>query len=411
MPQIKVRELDKHVFEKMYKVYEVFKDFFGEEFTDMQNVPILGLSTQDLRLLGFEVLTDSDGDTAVNLTDAQLASLQQRYHSRNCDILVYWPKVTVSNESGKSTDIRELYAQIRVNAEGRIPYEHCGFRLNRTRYNVDEWISGYNGRGYMHSHIPCIPKHDLTEFQQPCLGSGPINNTIMELKGDFDETEWMLFCQELSMYVTVESLRGGPYMRLEEIGSRRAMPDYQDFSFDAYGNPIQDHRYFFNKRRYKEFIDYYLENGHLTFDYSDGYYKIGMSFYEFIIDISNAFIEFFNQLEGISVSLENLYQGNLLMKSMVVDGKFYYYSSGDRNQGRDLNDYIGKHVCYFKGQNKTLAIDGNRDTQAVVTNLLNARVAMHIYNKILKVLNFRYQNGTSQNPGPAASVGQNVRYL
>ena len=99
------------------------------------------------------------------------------------------------------------------------------------------------------------------------------------------------------------------------------------------------------------------------------------------------------------------------MKSMVVDGKFYYYNSSSRHQSGDLNDYIGKHVCYFKGENKTLSIDGNRDSQAVVTNLLNARVAMHIYNKILKVLNFRYQNGTSQTPGPTASVGQNVRYL
>ena len=34
----------------------------------------------------------------------------------------------------------------------------------------------------MHSHICSIPKDCLEEFQQPCLGSGPIIQTINNLK-------------------------------------------------------------------------------------------------------------------------------------------------------------------------------------------------------------------------------------
>ena len=40
--------------------------------------------------------------------------------------------------------------------------------------------------------------------------------TLIEEYG-FDETKWMLFCHELSLYVTVESLEGVPYNHLENV--------------------------------------------------------------------------------------------------------------------------------------------------------------------------------------------------
>ena len=171
----------------------------------------------------------------------------------------------MTNENDKSIIIQDLYAKIELDAKGNIPTEDRGFTLNRATYPMEQWVCGY-----MHSHISNIPKGNLTSFQSPCLGTGPINNTVLELKNNCDSTEWMLFCQELSMYVTVESLRGGPYIRMETIGSKRQSSDYTDFKLTSrsirevigsYWIP-QDKREYFNSI-YSGFIPYYLEHGHL----------------------------------------------------------------------------------------------------------------------------------------------------
>ena len=69
-------------------IYEVFKNFFGEPYVDIQ------------------------------------AKADSSYYL----IYVWWPHVTVTNEYDQSVSIQDLYAKIEINNEGRIPFEFSGDR-------------------------------------------------------------------------------------------------------------------------------------------------------------------------------------------------------------------------------------------------------------------------------------------
>ena len=213
-----VNQLYQHLFEKPLSIYDTFKGFFGEDFVDMQSKNpssikeylFAKICDEEFIIKGSK---EEDFNIPFEVSDEQLEELEAVSENKRFIIYVWWPRVTVTNEYDKSVNIQDLYAKIEIQNDGCIPYECCGFRLNRATYTREQFVSDY-----LHSHIRAIPKNDFTKFMEPCLGTGPIRNTIVTLKNNYDETTWMLFCQELSVYVTVESIIGGPWRRMENIG-------------------------------------------------------------------------------------------------------------------------------------------------------------------------------------------------
>lgn len=401
-----IEELQKKVCEKVFEVYEVFQDFFGEEFVDLQHLPrpLLCLPPE----IALAELENRD------ISDAQIESARQAVRSSiyPC-IIVYWPEVTITNENNRSIKIQKLFAKIEVNLEGKIPYENLGFLLNRSKYPISQFMGGYDQRGFLHSHICQIPKNDLQEFQRPCLGRGPINGTILSLKREFDRITWMLFCQELSMYVTVESLDGVPYNKLEEIGQLKPNHHYQHFDkqYAFYRADTID----FDNDIYKAFVAYYLEHGHLNLCYTGGEYRLGMSYYDFIIDISNTFIEFVNSDPLFSgYNIDALFEEEEVLRKVVVADRKFYNTSATHSL-TSLSRYIGREVLRFKGEIITLEIFEDADEEGPVpTTLLDAELAQIILQNILLVINYRYKNEYNYRkrgeevPSPTY---QNVRYL
>ena len=152
-------KLHKELMEKPLKVYEIFKDFFGENLVDLQGFPNL---------------------------DPESPALGESGYSGY--IIVRFPDVTVTNEHDRSVDIKEVYVKLRIDHTGSLIGK---FGLSRAHFPMSHLKSNY-----AHSHIPGIPSLG-TPFLDPCLGSGPINNTINSLNVDFDEDLWSLFCLEL----------------------------------------------------------------------------------------------------------------------------------------------------------------------------------------------------------------------
>lgn len=155
--------------EKPNIIYGVFKNFFGEEFVDMQNYPSLDEYINNAKMLHSEEFIMID-DT---IEDSSFSRI---------NILVRFPEVRIINENDKYIDIWELYARVTVTYSGTMRGD---FRLNRSEYDLFQLRNGY-----MHSHISSIPFSRLTEFQSPCLGSGPIRGTIATLNDsgiEFDE--------------------------------------------------------------------------------------------------------------------------------------------------------------------------------------------------------------------------------
>lgn len=353
--------------QRVAEVYEIFQNFFGSQFVDL-NYP--------------------DSET---------------YY-----IMVWWPIVTVTNDNNKSVVIKDLYAKIRITPEGNIPYESRGFMLNRTTFSNEQWLSGYS-----HSHIPRI-WGEVPSFANPCLGTGPINNTIMDLKNNYEEALWMLFCQELSLYVTVESLRGDPYIKLESIGAEKKLPGFDGFTeIDSlnYGYSYDTAQQL--KTLLKDFTLWYLQHGHLKFNYSQERFKCGLPYYDYMIDISNSFIEWYN-LFGTRDLLNRFFNEKVLISAIVSQGKFY--KSAIENP-REYNSLEGASMFWFKGEVKRLHIEPPADNEETITTLLHHRIAMYILGRILQVINNRFCNEHNKLPESGStqegtsSTYQTVLYL
>lgn len=385
--QFTLEELHKSVCSNINNVYEVFKEFFGEEYVDLQNLPTLDNIKRHLL---------QDTDSHFELSDNQLGVLKSSFlrESIRPFILVYWPEVQVTNEHNRSVTIQDLYAKIPLTIDGQIPFESEGFYLNRATYSAVQFLSGSDQRGYLHSHVRNIPKHNFSEFQHCCLGTGPIYNTICTLRTDQDETLWMLFCQELSLYVTVESLRGIPYNRLEEICITNISHAISyDYDGCLPGITVRN----LLAPYIQEFIKYYLEHGHFKVDYSDHQFSSGMQDKEFLLDISDSFIKYFNLKKFSEYYYRSLLDNSVLLKVKQSDGKLYFI--GSRGRGA-IENYQGSHVCWFKGRDITLRIVGSIQNEPDNITILSPRIADFIKKSIFKIINYWYGRerveGTSQ---------------
>ena len=388
-----VNEFKHKVFEKVYEVYDIFKDFFGETHVDLQGIP------SDREVIPADISLDNFPST--DISDGHVSAARHRYQEHKFQILVWWPLVTITNEHNKSTIVKDLYARVEITMEGRIPYETRGFKLNKSTYSAIQFRSHY-----VHSHVPPVSTSSLEQFQNPCLGRGPINNTIMDLKNGCEEALWMLFCQELSMYVTVESLTGGPYMRLEELGASTLLEEYKD-----YHTPSLSYRGYLQEfPMLKDFTKYYLENGHLALNYDNGSFTVGMSFFDYMIDISNAFIEWFNE-HGTRYERGTLEGHRIIIQALAANQKFY---RNTRATSIDRDSYEGRVLFKFKGHDVKLHIEGETDVDEMqTTTLLNVDIAMFILYNVLRTINYRYTNEHSKKRGSntTSTTYQKVLYL
>lgn len=320
-------------------------------------------------------------------------------------ILVYFPRVTVTNENDRSVDITELYARVKVDSLGKLIGT---FMLNRAEYSVDQWYSNY-----MHSHIIEIPKTTLVEFQNPCLGSGPIKDTCAHLNGTFNEDIWRLFTLELDKYVHTESVFGIPYKYLENIG---APP----------GSSVIDRHIRINEEQWvkplcmlsdnillERFLPYLIIKKPFSFGFNDRYY-IADSAYNIVVKVSNLFIEWYNSLSPSEQGTmkTDMFNSGLLFMCKISDGNIYKKEviHHDYDSYRSM---VGTPLWKFKGEYLRLNITGipvddNIPTVDMGENtsiLLHPDAVMYMVNKMLKVINYRY--GTTEAPRP----GQEEIYL
>lgn len=383
--QYTVDQVCQRIVQKTLDIYDIFKGFFGEDYVDLQiPVEVLKASIKNY-LLKLEVKAVSD--TEYEVTDATMKNIIRHFSGNKGVIYVWWPKVTVTNENDKSIVIQDLYAKITVQMDGRIPYENIGFLLNRATYTQEQFLSNY-----MFSHIRAIPKYNYKDFQSPCLGTGPIRETISTLKNEGDEVTWMLYCEELAMYVTVESLKGGPWKRLETVGNISKLMDYSGYDFGKC-SAINFLR-IYSQEQLKCFIKYYLEHGHLSLGFRNGEFVCSMPYYDYIIDVSNSFIDYYNEyLKATEKSKNRCFLQHILCNAVVIDGKFYKHDTNENIPILNFERECGKHVLTFKGKEVKLNIIKERQSEATLATFIDHYLAMYILHQILRTINYRYRNG------------------
>ena len=436
--EIQLRQLYDELMERPNEIRRIFEDFFGEDKVDMQgyltyeefveflnvkplksyltDITTLDLEREQRALVNSLWVGENAGEHPV-LSDAGLISVFLPLIKdsigyawfKEIFILVHFPHVKVTNEYDRSVDIYHLYAKVIFNHLGK---GKGYFGLNRSEYNVVQFRDNY-----MHSHMHRIPKDDFTRFRSPCTGNGPINSTLATLATDYDEGIWQLFCLELDRYVRVESIAGVPYHRLENIGASGIGSSRDSFRMQSL---VREYNSFDSMFRdnIKDFLKYVLEKQILTFNYVNNQYGLAMSWIEYTIAISNAFIDWYNSSykEGkVDKTYSYLIYNCILQEAIIKDGKVYL--SNDSNSRRDdLTRYQGKYICTFKGREVTLDIVGieedNADNNMVV--LLSDNYTEIILGGILKVLNYNYgrkRSNTSEGTEETSATCKKKRYI
>ena len=322
----------------------------------------------------------------------------------NNEILIYFPKVTVTNENDKSIEITKLFVKVVVD-------EDCSlvgtFTMNRSEFTADQFRSDY-----LHSHICGIPARsgDASYFSTPCLGSGPIRQTCITLNHEFSEEFWNLFCRELSLYVTRESLRGVPYRHLEHVGIKNGKWSKMDLE------PNFCSTHFFEDPVITQFIRGILKDMPFRFNYVNGSYGVAMSPFEWHIAISNKFIEWYNSRD--KEFRERVNYRDYMMEVKVEGSAIYRQTNSSFLNDRDLSEFIGRRVCTFKGEEVSLSITGINQhfEDENITLVLNTEICQHILAYILKIVNFGYGNSNkSYNSSDRSTfvtpINQTIYYL
>lgn len=413
----KIEALYRELLELPMAVTEIFNDFYGEERVDLQPMSLeefiyeLG-RTEMHEIVGGGLSTFAGSSYMRSHRDESLiVSYSNRMYSHvlteridifdryapymkefignkwfiDIPIIVHFPHVTIRNEYDRTVEVDNLWAKVPVTWEGK---GRGWFKMNRSEYDVVHMQSDY-----MHSHVSGID-FDF-KFRSVCTGSGPINNTMSSLTVGFDEPIWQLFCLELERYMGTESLSGGPYRRMENIGANGS--NKRD------NFPIEQNNYisneYFTKELSSKFLDYLFTNNILKFNYRKGSYGLAHTFADTVLTISNAFIDWYNDEYRKAPNMPALYdlQGDgVLKQAIIANGAIFDPNS---NASRDYSQYVGRKVLTFKGHDVNLVINGLANGARNVSTILNLDIIREYVWAILELLNCEYGNSKKAKSG------------
>ena len=412
----KIEALYRELLELPMAVTEIFNDFYGEERVDLQPISledfinlletnnlyeIVGntsdfANTQYYRghadsnlLNNFRVAAGSMSlVTNESIFDRYVNYIKEFIGNRwfiDIPIIVHFPHVTIRNEYDRTVEVDNLWAKVPVTWEGK---GKGWFKMNRSEYDVVHMQSDY-----MHSHVSGID-FDF-KFRSVCTGSGPINNTMSSLTVGFDEPIWQLFCLELERYMGTESLSGGPYRRMENIGANGS--NKRDNFRIEQNNYIPNE--YFTKELSSKFLDYLFTNNILKFNYRKGSYGLAHTFTDTVLTISNAFIDWYNAKYRTTYNIpaiEDLRGDGIIKEAIIANGAIYDPNS---NASMDYSQYVGRKVLTFKGHDVNLVIDGLANGARNVSTILNLDIIREYVWTILELLNCEYGNSKKAKSG------------
>ena len=190
---------NEYLTEKYRKFVEIFKEHFGEDrVSAVLNGE--GISWLADKLAGFGLPRTEEG------VNELMSRLSNNNKIHNIAVIVHYPTVLVENERGQTEPITDLFVKV-------FPFRGDGIQALRSSLSTPQAKAGY-----VHSHLPRL--YDRMLWQNWCLGSGPIRNTLRALSEDNPDMGMVgLLCLELDTLVATESLQGGPYFRMEGLHS------------------------------------------------------------------------------------------------------------------------------------------------------------------------------------------------
>ena len=402
------------------KVYDIACNYFGEEnvdiWTDERALNVYRRTADEKMIIGrsgykyIQSVLGIDGNIAVRsvnafnklienhrsffrgitLLDDEFLNDSSLYHglygkildyageSFGALIIIHFPKVTVTNENDNSTDIRDLYAAFFVNSRGEL------VRLSPERFlmfSKSTFSTAEYTLGYIHSHTNLC---DMDSFRFPsvfntvCLGKGPIVSTYKLLNHEYNRAYYMLLMAQIKQVTEVESLNGGPYVRLDQLKYYNSDTLYskEPFGYNTNVNPVLVKRISYN----------IIKDRALSFNYVNGSIGIAQSLTEQVIIVTKYLLKTLNELwreEGLT------FVGKLTAKCYELNGNIYCCKPKNESQN-NINEYkSGRKLFDFKGKEVLLNVPdiiGKVQYKKVVCNYIFVNVIQNIIDNI----NFHY---------------------
>ena len=347
--------------EEALKVYEIFKSFFGETKVDFQ----VDKDFKD----AVETLIAEDENLEDTLNFPLLPLCEFSYI-----ILVHFPNVTITNEKDNSVDIHDLYV--------KVPLDYTGKQAKRFEMIVTTFTKVLYESNYTHSHLPSGSlSHGKAYFQRPCLGDGPIGDTCSILRNENNENIWRLFCVELARYVTVESIAGVPYYRMEYIGRNNSN---KEIIFSDTSCRISSEISFIIKEAIRNLINRKV----FTFKYVNNTYSFAANDASLIRLISNEFITIYNKRfnnKELSTNLNELIRAKILIKAVFYKGCFTEEDSNRHSSCSPSTDVL----FTFKNMPVKMRII-DTDTTIEPVYILNVKYINVAIRNILEFINYNY---------------------
>lgn len=402
------------------KVYDIACNYFGEEnvdiWTDERALNVYRRTADQKMIIGrsgykyIQSVLGIDGNIAVRsvnafnklienhrsffrgitLLDDEFLNDSSLYHglygkildyageSFGALIIIHFPKVTVTNENDDSTDIRDLYAAFFVNSRGEL------VRLSTERFlmfSKSTFSTAEYTLGYIHSHTNLCNMGSFrfpSVFNTVCLGEGPIVSTYKLLNHEYNRAYYMLLMAQIKQVTEVESLNGGPYVRLNQLKYYNSDTLYskEPFGYDTNVNPVLVKRISYN----------IIKDRALSFNYVNGSIGIAQSLTEQVIIVTKYLLKTLNELwreEG------RTFVGKLTAKCYELNGNIYCCEPKNESQNNITEYKSGRKLFDFKGKEVLLNVPdiiGKAQYKKVVCNY----IFVNVIQNIIDTINFHY---------------------
>ena len=389
------------------EIYEIFKEFYGEEAVDLQTysaeyymdqikdsniynnliegTALESLVPQNVPVKYCQILMETNSSIKEDCYNVLLKYIDTEPFPYSY-ILVHFPEVTVTNEFNNSINIKDLYMKVILYSSGQF-HSVLGTRTTFTPLQ-------YKAR-YIHSHIPKLLYDKLGKFDKCCLGTGPLKNITYTMQVEHDINQWRLFCFELSRYVTIESLAGGPYAKLTSVTDQDNLPQIVSNIFYSEKNYDESPEYS------KMLNDFFIQLPNidiLKFNYNNTY-RFALNNLELLVFISNAFITWYNQSSYRfmpNCTLKDMLKLDLLLQVTIENNiirKLW------KKESLSIEEEISEATLfYFKGQEIKLSLidEDNIDSQLKYL-LLNPKYISFYITKLINIINYGYNNPRIKN--------------
>lgn len=252
----------------------------------------------------------------------------------NLALIIHFPKLTIKNSNHQSHDIKDFFFKIVFNWEKRTGrLRILEFSGQRTTFTYAEYSSEYR-----FSHMGNYNFKDNIKWLNFCFGDGdiPFLQARFNQTNDEDSSKPSVFTLLLigiELYLSWESLEGGPYKTFDSVGNRTLK--WHEFSLDlsnvdVYSNIISRENSFID-------CDIFFHNNICKISDND-------KFEQSIITIAKktmANYENFYYIKSENGDLYEIHSGelkvNMTMQPILFKQELYYYTITDACKSTNKN--------------------------------------------------------------------------